>query len=125
MNENSLMAKLTVKQKTQLIPHLRQRDIPADKLLFRQGDRVRCLYLLKEGRVRLEHPQGPSGRAHRGCLVGRVDSRPERHSSSATTETATVAYVIPKTELEGFFRFNPGTYVRFLAAARSEPLEVL
>jgi len=125
MNENDLLAKLTVKQKTQLIPYMRQRTIPAERLLFRNGDRVRCLYLIKEGQVRLTRDEGHETRGYRGSLVGRVRSDGERHTVNATTESTTVVYVISMSDLSIFFRENPGTYVRFLAAERGQITETL
>lgn len=125
MNENNLLAKLSVKQKTQLIPYMRQRTIPAERLLFRKGDRVRCLYLIKEGQVRLTRDGGHESRGYRGALVGRVKSDGERHSVSAVTESTTVVYVISMSDLKIFFRENPGTHVRFLAAERGQITETL
>jgi CRP-like cAMP-binding protein/phosphoribosyl 1,2-cyclic phosphodiesterase len=125
MNENALLAKLSVKQKTQLIPFMRQRTIPADRLLFRDGDRVRCLYLIKEGQVRLFEDDGSETRAYRGSLVGRVRHDRERHTVSAITESTTVVYVISTADLQIFFRENPGTHVRFLAAERGQTSEIL
>lgn len=119
MNENSLLAKLSVKQKTQLIPFMRRRDIPAGKLLFRSGDRIRCLYLIKDGVVTIER-DGQVDEASRGSLLGRVTAAKDRHTVTASTTTASVVYVINMGDLETFFRQNPGTYVRFLAAARSQ-----
>lgn len=125
MNENALLAKLSVKQKTQLIPYMRQRTIPAERLLFRKGDRVRCLYLIKEGQVRLCRDEGHESRGYRGTLVGRVRSEGERHSVSAITESTTVVFVISMDDLKIFFRENPGTHVRFLAAERGHISEIL
>jgi CRP-like cAMP-binding protein/glyoxylase-like metal-dependent hydrolase (beta-lactamase superfamily II) len=123
MNENSLLARLSVKQKTQLIPCMRQRNIPAGKLLFRAGDRIRCLYLIKEGEVKVERDGWSVEHASRGSLLGRVKAANDRHSVTVTTATAAIVYVINIIDLEAFFRHNPGTYVRFLAAARSQMLE--
>lgn len=125
MNENNLLAKLSVKQKTQLIPYMRQRTIPSERLLFRAGDRVRCLYLIKEGQVRLTRDNGHESRGYRGALVGRVKSDGERHTVSAITESTTVVYVISMSDLKIFFRENPGTHVRFLAAERGQITETL
>lgn len=120
VNENSLLARLSVKQKTQLIPAMRLRQIPAGKLLFRRGDRIRCLYLIKEGRVRIERESGEQEIASRGSLLGRVKAANDRHSVTVSTTTPVTVYVINIVDLEAFFRWNPGTYVRFLAAARSQ-----
>lgn len=119
MNENALLARLSVKQKTQLIPFMRRRDIPAEKLLFRAGDRIRCLYLVKEGVVTIERG-GQVEEASRGTLLGRVTAANDRHTVTASTASDLVVYVINMEDLESFFRQNPGTYVRFLAAARSQ-----
>lgn len=123
MNENSLLARLSVKQKTQLIPCMRARRIPAGKLLFRAGDRIRCLYLIKDGQVVVQREGWNLERAYRGSLLGRVKADNDRHSVTATTESETNVYVINIMDLETFFRGNPGTYVRFLAAARGQLLE--
>jgi CRP-like cAMP-binding protein/glyoxylase-like metal-dependent hydrolase (beta-lactamase superfamily II) len=120
MNENSLLARLSVKQKTQLIPAMRQRNIPTGKLLFRAGDRIRCLYLIKDGQVKVEREGWSVETAGRGSLLGRVKAANDRHSVTVTTTTDSVVYVINIVDLEAFFRHNPGTYVRFLAAARSQ-----
>lgn len=120
MNENGLLARLSVKQKTQLIPAMRQRHIPAGKLLFRAGDRIRCLYLIKDGQVKIEREGWSVEVAIRGSLLGRVKAANDRHSVTVTTQTDSVVYVINIMDLEAFFRLNPGTYVRFLAAARSQ-----
>lgn len=126
MNENSLLAKLSVKQKTQLIPYMRQRSIPPERLLFRKGDRVRCLYLIKEGQVRVtREEEGYESRGYRGALVGRVRSDNARHTVDAVTESSTVVYVISMTDLKSFFRENPGTHVRFLASERGQVTEIL
>lgn len=125
MNENDLLAKLSVKQKTQLIPYMRERTIPRERLLFRRGDRVRCLYLIKEGQVRLVRDEGLETRGYRGSLVGRVRADGEKHTVSAITEATTVVYVISMSDLQTFFRDNPGTYVRFLAAERGQITETL
>lgn len=120
MNENALLARLSVKQKTQLIPAMRQRQIPAGKLLYRAGDRIRCLYLLKDGEVKVEREGWAVESAGRGSLLGRVKAANDRHSVTVTTVTDALVYVINIVDLEAFFRLNPGTYVRFLAAARSQ-----
>lgn len=120
MNENALLARLSVKQKTQLIPAMRQRQIPADKLLYRAGDRIRCLYLIKEGQVKVEREGWAVEYGERGSLLGRVKAANDRHSVTVTTVTDALVYVINIVDLEAFFRLNPGTYVRFLAAARSQ-----
>ena len=125
MNENNLLAKLSVKQKTQLVPFMRQRTIPADRLLFRKGDRVRCLYLIKEGQVRLSKDDRHESRGYRGSLVGRVKTDGGRHTVSAVTESTTVVFVISMADLQVFFRENPGTHVRFLASERSQITELL
>jgi len=104
---------------------MRQRTIPANRLLYRTGDRVRCLYLIKEGQVRLSREDGYESRGYRGTLVGRVRSDGERHTVSAETESTTVVYVISMADLQGFFRENPGTHVRFLAAERGQITETL
>jgi CRP-like cAMP-binding protein len=104
---------------------MRQRAIPADRLLYRDGDRVRCMYLIKEGQVRLFKDDGTETRAYRGSLVGRVKSSNERHGVSAITESTTVVYVISMADLAIFFRENPGTHVRFLAAERGQTTEIL
>ena len=120
MNENSLLARLSVKQKTQLIPAMRQRNIPSGKLLFRAGDRIRCLYLIKDGQVKVEREGWNVEMVSRGSLLGRVKAANDRHSVTVTTTEDSVVYVINIVDLEAFFRQNPGTYVRFLAAARSQ-----
>lgn len=120
MNENALLARLSVKQKTQLITTMRARQIPAGKLLFRAGDRIRCLYLIKDGQVQVEREGWAQELATRGSLLGRVKAANDRHSVTVTTLTDCVMYVINIVDLEAFFRQNPGTYVRFLAAARSQ-----
>ena len=125
MNENDLLAKLSVKQKTQLIPYMRQRSIPAGRLLFRRDDRVRCLYLIKEGQVKVFRDDNHESRGYRGSLVGRIKSEGARHTVSAITESDTVVYVISMTDLQTFFRENPGTHVRFLAAERGQITETL
>lgn len=124
MNENSLLARLSVKQKTQLIPAMRLRNVPAGKLLFRSGDRIRCLYLIKDGQVKVERDGWAVEIAGRGSLLGRVKAANDRHSVTASTMTDAVVYVINIVDLEAFFRLNPGTYVRFLAAARSQLWEL-
>ncbi len=126
MNENDILSRLSLRQKTQLIPCMRQRTVPQGKLLYRKGDRIRCLYLLKEGQVSLSADDSqPPQRAYRGSLVGRLKSEGEKHRVSAFTDTAVTAYTIAIDELEGFFRDNPGTHVRFLAAAQSQSSELL
>lgn len=124
MNENPFLEKLTVLQKTQLIPAMRLRHIPADRLLYRAGDRVRCLYLLRDGQVCLEAEGREPLQAYRGALVGRLRSHGERHEVTVTTRASTSAYVIQVQDLEDFFLDNPGTYVRFLATVRSRQSEV-
>ena len=126
MNENEILSRLSVRQKTQLIPCMRERTVPQGKLLYRKGDRIRCLYLLKEGQVSLtSHPSQPAVRAYRGALVGRLRSDGEKHKVSAQTDSAVVVFAISVDDLEGFFRDNPGTHVRFLAAAQSQSSELL
>lgn len=126
MNENPILAKLSIKQKTQLIPYMRERTVPADRLLYRKGDRIRCLYLIKQGQVKLECESQPPLRAYRGALIGKVKADGgERHIVNVSTETHTVVYVIAMHDLEGFFKGNPGTYVRFLAAAQGQTSEML
>ncbi len=124
MNENSFLEKLSVLQKTQLIPAMRLRHIPANRMLYRQGDRVRCLYLMREGEVRLESEGREPVVARRGALVGRLRGPGERHTATATTLSDSTAFVIQVNELEEFFMDNPGTYVRFLATLRSRVSEV-
>jgi len=126
MNENNILSRLSLRQKTQLIPCMRQRTVPKGRLLFRKGDRIRCLYLLKDGQVSLTSDDSqPPVRAYRGSLVGRLKSDGEKHRVSAYTDSAVTAYAIAIEELEGFFRENPGTHVRFLAAAQGQSSEVL
>ena len=126
MNENDILSRLSVRQKTQLIPSMRERTVPEGRLLYRKGDRIRCLYLIKEGQVSLSNdPAQPSIRAYRGALVGRLKSGGDRHTVSAITDSASVLYAISIDELEIFFRGNPGTHVRFLAAAQSQSSELI
>ncbi len=125
LNENQLLERLSVKQKTQLIPFLQQRTVPEGRLLFRRGDRIRCLYLIKEGQVKIQGETGIFTRAYRGNLVGRVRAEGDRHATTAITESQTVVYTISSQDLENFFLGNPGTYVRFLAAARGQTTEML
>ncbi len=124
MNDNPFLEKLSVMQKTSLIPLMKLRQIPPERPLFRQGDRVRCLYLLRDGRVRLEAEGSDPVTAGHGALVGRLRAHGERHAVSVVTETTTSAYVIAIADMEEFFLANPGTYVRFLAVVRSRPSEV-
>lgn len=124
MNENPFLEKLSVMQKTCLIPLMKLRQIPVGRPLFRQGDRVRCLYLVRDGQVRLEASGSEPVTAGRGALVGRLRAHGERHAVGVVTETVTSAYVIAIADMEEFFLANPGTFVRFLAVARSRPSEV-
>ena len=57
--------------------------------------------------------------------VGRVRHERERHTVNAITESTTVVYVISTADLQIFFRENPGTHVRFLAAERGQTTEIL
>lgn len=123
MDENRLLAQLSVKQRTQLIPNMVERKVPPDRLLFRTGDRIRCIYLIKDGQVSVEREGWGEEKAYRGALVGRVEAAGDRHAVTARTESDTTAFVITMQDLENFFRVNPGTYVRFLAAARGRMLE--
>lgn len=126
MNENPILSRLSLRQKTQLIPCMTERTVPQGKLLYRKGDRIRCLYLIKEGQVALRSDDDqPAYRAYRGSLVGRLKSEREKHLVSAFTDTTVKAYTIAIHDLEGFFRENPGTHVRFLAAAQSQRSELL
>jgi len=126
MNENNILSRLSLRQKTQLIPSMRQRSVPQGKLLYRKGDRIRCLYLIKQGQVSLSQDEEQlSIRAGRGALVGRLKIEGDKHRVSAHTDTAVTAYAISIDDLEHFFRDNPGTHVRFLAAAQSQSSELL
>lgn len=125
MNENTLLERLSVNQKTQLIPLLKERTVGADRLLFREGDRIRCVYLIKQGQVLLQREGIPPTRAFRGALVGKVSSEGERHGMTAVTECQSQVYVLSNQDLAQFFRLNPGTHVRFLAAGRGQLVEML
>ena len=125
MSDNNFLSKLSVKQRTQLIPHMNPRTVPEERLLFREGDRIRCLYLIKKGRVHLTQSQGIEAFGGRGSLIGRLGKEGERHTVSAKTETATDVFVIPIEDLKVFFRENPGTHVRFLAAESGQIMEII
>lgn len=122
LGENRFLANLSTFQKTQLVALMTYREVPGERLLYREGDRLRYLYLVGEGEVEM---QPSSRRAGPASLLGRLPVTAPRHTATALTLSPVKLYVIAVKDLETFFRANPGTGVRFLTATRDDSVEVL
>lgn len=122
MKANRSLAPLSPFQRGQLLSILEPRDYEPGEALYSAGSLPLELYLLAEGKVRLTRPDGVTKEAGRGALLGRFPE-PDRlvtHEVSATVTEPTRLFVAPLAQLRGFFRRNPGTFVRLSRALRND-----
>lgn len=120
LSENRLLDPLTTYQKTQLLAVLQRQRFAADEVLFSVGEPVTSFYLVEEGTIRLEHPNGTEEQAARGALLLQVDNhgQPATHLVTAVAREDGLAYTMEAREGSSFMRANPGTFVRILAALK-------
>lgn len=123
MKANRRLAPLSPFQRGQLLSILEPRDCGPGEVLYTAGGLPLELYLVAEGRVRLERPSGAQREIGRGALLGRFPekNRLVTHEASAIVAEPTRLFVAPWSKLRGFFRRNPGTFVRLSRALRNDP----
>lgn len=122
MKANRSLAPLSPFQRGQLLSILEPRDCLPGEVLYSAGGLPLELYLVAEGRVKLTRSDGVAKEAGRGALLGRFPE-PDKlitHEVSATVMEPTRLFVAPLSKLRGFFRRNPGTFVRLSRALRND-----
>lgn len=123
MKANRRLAPLSPFQRGQLLSILESRRCEPGEVLYSAGGLPLELYLVAEGKVRLSTPGGLEQHAGRGALLGRFPEKDRliTHEVSATVVEPTRLFVAPLAKLRGFFRRNPGTFVRLSRVLRSDP----
>lgn len=123
MKANSRLANLSPFQRGQLQSILEPRDCQSGEVLYSAGGLPLELYLVAEGKVRLTTPAGQEREAGRGALLGRFPEKDRltTHEVTATVLEPTRLFVAPLAKLRGFFRRNPGTFVRLSRVLRNDP----
>lgn len=123
MKANRSLAPLSPFQRGQLLALLEARDCLAGEVLYSAGGLPLEFYLVAEGRVRLSAPNGSTREAGRGALLGRFPEadRLITHEVTATVLEPTRIFVASLAKLRGFFRRNPGTFVRLSRVLRNDP----
>ena len=116
LTENRTIQLLSTFQKTQLVALMEYEEVEAGVELFSPGQTVDKFYLIDEGHVRMELEGKEPKRLRRGDLLGCVGI--EEYRTRAVTETQANIFKIERDGLHGFFRSNPGTFVRMLASSR-------
>lgn len=123
MKANRSLAPLSPFQRGQLLSILEPRDCQPGEVLYSAGGLPLEFYLVAEGKVRLTTPAGAEREAGRGALLGRFPEKDRlvTHEVSATVLEPTRLFVAPLAKLRGFFRRNPGTFVRLSRSLRNDP----
>lgn len=123
MKANSRLANLSPFQRGQLQSILEPRDCQPGEVLYTAGGLPLEFYLVAEGKVRLATPGGQEREAERGALLGRFPEKDRlvTHEVTATVLEPTRLFVAPLAKLRGFFRRNPGTFVRLSRVLRNAP----
>lgn len=123
MKSNRSLAPLSPFQRGQLMSILEPRDCQPGEVLYSAGGLPLELYLIAEGKVRLSQPCGVEREVGRGVLLGRFPEKDRltTHETSATVLEPTRLFVASVAKLRGFFRRNPGTFVRLSRALRNDP----
>lgn len=123
MKANRSLAPLSPFQRGQLLGILEPRDCQPGEVLYSAGGLPLELYLIAEGKVRLSSPTGATREAGRGALLGRFPEKDRlvTHEVTATVLEPTRLFVASLAKLRGFFRRNPGTFVRLSRVLRSDP----
>ena len=123
MKANRSLAPLSPFQRGQLLGILEARDCQPGEVLFSAGGLPLEFYLVADGKVRLTNPSGAVREAGRGALLGRFPERDRliTHEVTATVDEPTRLFVAPLAKMRGFFRRNPGTFVRLSRILRNDP----
>lgn len=122
MKANHSLAPLSPFQRGQLLSILELRECQPGEVLYSAGGLPLELYLIAEGSVKLTRSDGVAKKAGRGAMLGRFPE-PDRlitHEVSAVVTEPTRLFVAPLSQLRGFFRRNPGTFVRLSRALRND-----
>jgi CRP-like cAMP-binding protein len=123
MKANRSLAPLSPFQRGQLLSILEPRDCRPGEILYSAGGLPLEFYLIAEGKVRLIAPSGAEREAGRGALLGRFPEKDRliTHEVSARVVEPTRIFVAPLAKMRGFFRRNPGTFVRLSRILRNDP----
>lgn len=127
MKANRSLYPLSPFQRGQLLSILEPRDFKAGDVLFTAGGLPLEIYLVASGSLRLVSGTHGEYLAERGALVGRFPEKDRlvTHEVSAIAAEDGQAFVAPLSKLRGFFRRNPGTFVRISRILRQDPFSVL
>lgn len=123
MKANRSLNPLSPFQRGQLLTILEPRECHPGEVLYSTGGLPLELYLLAEGKVRLTTPSGAEREAGRGALLGRFPEKDRliTHEVTATVVEPTLLFAAPLGKMRGFFRRNPGTFVRLSRVLRNDP----
>ncbi len=126
MKANRSLNPLSPFQRGQLLSILEPHECEPGEQLFSVGGLPLELFLLAEGKVRLATSYGVERVVGRGALMGRFPEKDRliTHEVSATIVEPSRVFVAPLAKLRGFFRRNPGTYVRLSRILRNDPFSV-
>ena len=126
MKANRSLNPLSPFQRGQLLSILEPRDFKAGEVLFTAGGLPLEIYLVATGAVRLISSRGGEFMAERGALFGRFPEKDRlvTHEVSAVAAKDGQVFVGTLTKLRGFFRRNPGTFVRISRILRQDPFSV-
>ncbi len=116
LEEHRVLGSLSAFQQSQLLSVITTRRMEAGATVFRLGERCYAYYLVADGEVELQEPDGLSVRLGKGALLGSVgrDLEIPAYQATALAVVPSTLYSIPSEEMVHFFRANPGFYVRIL-----------
>ena len=122
LNANGVFRECTEGQKTQLMSIMGRRTLRAGERLWRAGDTVHQMALIKSGRLRIEG-QVAEAAFGKGCLLDRADLVLEGRAKHAVTVVAqefSEIYTLDREDLCEFFELNPGVLVKLYGSVFCE-----
>lgn len=123
MKSNRKLNPLSPFQRGQLLSILESRDYEPGEVLFATGGLPLHLFLVADGSVQLTNRNGETRTVERGALMGRFPEKDRlvTHEVTATAIQRSRLFLAPLSKLRGFFRRNPGTFVRLSQVLRQDP----
>ncbi len=111
---NPRLNELTSYQRSQLMSLLLPRKLEQGQMLFERGSELTHYYIVAEGSFRLEGLDGPPVIATPGVFLGQVslDLDTGYHIRTAVAETKSRVLEAPVSQMQEFFRMNPGLTFR-------------
>lgn len=126
MKANRSLSPLSPFQRGQLLSILEPKVYSQGEMLFTTGGLPLEIYLVANGSVRLISPKHGDFLATRGAVFGRFPEKDRlvTHEVSAIAAERSQVFCATLAHLRGFFRRNPGTFVRLSRILRQDPFSV-